>query len=113
VHGLKPESINRVAAVDVPEDVSFLFETRYAIERELDRLARSREIRVSDNRTSVLRLNKSLVEAGVIDPTLENAIREVYSVCSAAIHGRHVTPAQVKFVKDVEPGLIAALRSME
>jgi hypothetical protein len=41
-----------------------------------------------------------------------NDIREVYSVCSPAIHGEPITEAQVSFVRDVAPELIAALRAI-
>jgi hypothetical protein len=111
-HGLKAENITP-AAITVPNDVSFLFETRYAIEKEQARIARSRGL-LPDNRTiPAYRLGRLLVEAGLMEPRLEHAIREVYAVCSPAIHGQPVTPAQVNFVKDVGPGLIAALQSIE
>jgi hypothetical protein len=48
-----------------------------------------------------------------MEPRLDHAIREVYAVCSPAIHGEPVTQAQIDFVKDVGPELIAALRSIE
>lgn len=40
-HGLSDESLNR-PAIKVPDDVAFLFAARYAIERELRRIASGR-----------------------------------------------------------------------
>lgn len=111
-HGLSAKSVIH-AAIETPPEVSFLFATRYAIERELRRLANGR-LKVPDNRPMpVFRLGRGLVEAGLIEPGLEHAIREVYAVCSPAIHGEPVTEAQMSFVRDVGPELIAALQSIE
>ena len=102
------------AALAVSDDIVFLFATRYHIESELRRLARSREIGAAVRRPApVYLLSRSLVESGLLDPRLGNAIREVYSVCSPAIHGEEVTAAQVAFVKDVGPELISALRAIQ
>ena len=43
---------------------------------------------------------------------LTAAIRDVDSICSHAIHGEDVTPAQVAFVRDVTPELLEALRAI-
>jgi hypothetical protein len=37
----------------------------------------------------------------------------VYSVCTPAIHGEDATPEQVRFVRDVAPGILAALRETQ
>ncbi|WP_051412954.1 hypothetical protein [Methylophilus sp. 5] len=98
----------------VSDDVAYLFATRYHIESELRRLASDREIGATIRRVPPTHLlSRSLVESGLLSPRLGNAIREVYSVCSPAIHGEPVTAAQVSFVRDVGPELIAALRSIE
>jgi len=49
----------------------------------------------------------------LLHPNIANAIREVYSVCSPAIHGEPVTVAQVNFVRDVTPQIIEALTEIE
>lgn len=48
----------------------------------------------------------------MISPNLAHAVREVYSVCSAAIHGEDVSDNQVQFVRDVAPELLAALEAV-
>jgi hypothetical protein len=112
--GLKADTSKRTA-IDTPDDVAFLFGVRFAIEKELRRIASNRlSVTAPDSRPmSVFRLGRMLVAAGLMEPRLEHAIREVYAVCSPAIHGEPVTQAQTNFVKDIGPDLIAALRSIE
>jgi len=99
--------------MQVSEDVQFLFATRYHLESELRRLATRTQVGVAARRPQpVFVLSRALVEAGLLDARLGNAIREVYSVCSPAIHGEAVTEAQVSFVRDVASELVAALRSI-
>jgi len=99
-HGLKAGSTSR-PTIEAPDDVTFLFATRYAIEKELRRIASGR-LKVPNNRPMpIVRLGRALVEAEVLEPRLENAIREAYAVCSPAIHGEPVTQAQINFVRDV------------
>lgn len=99
--------------LNVPDDVTFLFRTRFHLESELRRLS-SRVKGSSPQKRSmpVHVLSRSLVETGLLDPGLASAIREVYSVCSPAVHGEPVTEAQVSFVRDVAPNLIAALQAI-
>lgn len=101
------------AQVPVSEDVALLFATRYNLEKELRRIGGSRQL-VGESRRPmpVLHLTRSLIQAELLEPRLANAIKEVYSVCSPAIHGEPVTQAQVTFVQDVGPELIAALRAI-
>lgn len=107
----------RTTIVSAPEDVALLFAARYSIEKELRRIAEGRQMfsgiaSLLPRSLPIGRLSTMLVEAEVIDPRLSNAIREVYAVCSPAIHGEPISEAQVSFVKDVAPGLIAALQAV-
>lgn len=101
-----------LADLEVADDISFLFATRYGIERELRRLARERQLEVGGRRVGGMQLSRALVQAGVIDPPLDNAIRDVYSVSSAGVHAEDVTAKQVGFVREVAPQLIGALRAI-
>jgi hypothetical protein len=96
----------------VHSDVQFLFATRLHIEKELRRIARERDLHDVARRGSTMQLTRALVTAQVIEPSLEKAIREVYAVCSPAVHGEDVTAAQVRFVRDVAPSLLAALKAI-
>lgn len=110
-HGVQqpPPPVN----VHVSKDVSFLFSVRHNLEKELRRIGETRQL-IGDSRRPmpVLYLTRALIQAELLEPRLANAIREVYSVCSPAIHGELATPAQVAFVQDVGPELIAALRAI-
>jgi hypothetical protein len=55
---------------------------------------------------------QALAEAGVIDPRIASAIRDVYAVASLSVHVETVSPAQIAFVRDVATELIAALRAI-
>ena len=111
-HGVKEEP--KQPALAVNDDVAFLFATRYHIETELRRLAAGREVATVMHRPlPTFRLIRYLSESEILPPDLGNAIREVYAVCSPAIHGEKVTEAQVSFVKGVGPKLVATLRALQ
>lgn len=99
---------------EVPQNVGILFEARYEIERELRRIWRQRTDQGETRRAlPVFQIARSLANEGVLDPGLANVVREVYSVASPAIHGESVSNAQVAFVKDVAPKLVATLKAIE
>jgi hypothetical protein len=54
-----------------------------------------------------------LVQNELLQPRFAHAIREIYSVCSPAIHGEPVTDAQISFVQDVAKEVIDALSEIE
>ncbi|HKS81552.1 MAG TPA: hypothetical protein VJR23_08590 [Candidatus Acidoferrales bacterium] len=94
-----------------PETIS-LFEARYNIERELRRLWLQNSHAITSRRfTPTIRVLQSLIEDGVLDDRIGDAVREVWTVASPAIHGEEVSAAKVKFVREVAPGLVAALKA--
>jgi hypothetical protein len=109
VHGVRLETATP-KDLQVTDDVAFLFAVRYAIERELRRLARERQLDIPTRRVAGMQLLRALAQAEAIEPSLDQAIREVYAVSSAAIHSDDVSPAQVGFVREVGPQLVGALR---
>ena len=96
----------------VDDDVIFLFRTRRDLEVELRRIADERQLLTSGRPLAGTQLSRLLAQAEVVEPDLIRAAREVYSICSPAIHGEPVTPAQIAFVREVGPDLIAALRAI-
>jgi hypothetical protein len=115
-HGMHPGQA--AAPLAAPDDAIFLFSVRYNIERELRRIAEGRQLdfstgAVARRKPTIAQLARLLSEAEVVEPPLASAIREVYVVCSPAIHGEPISEAQVAFVKDVASQLIAALRSIQ
>ncbi len=115
-HGVRP-SISASPLV-APEHASLLFAARFNIENELRRIAEGRQIFSSTSHLvrrplPIFQLVRHLSEAELIEPQIASAIREVYSVCSPAIHGEPVTKAQVSFVREVTPELVATLRAIK
>ena len=110
--GVKEEPKQPALAVD--DDVAFLFAIRYHIETELRRLAaRGIVARAMRKHLPTQRLLRELTETEIVPQDLGSAIREVYAVCSPAIHGEDVSEAQLEFVKDVGPQLVATLRALQ
>lgn len=101
------------ANLSVDSDVSYLFQVRLHLEKELRRLWTQR-LDVDEGRrsVSVFRIAQELAKADLIQPNLVGVIREVYSICSPAVHGQPVTEAQVAFVRDVAPEIVRALRGL-
>jgi len=96
------------AAAD--DKVEYLFRTRLQLETELRRLYK--ELAGTDApRIGALRLLPNLISAGVISDEMAVVVREVYSVCSPAIHGETVSEAQIQFVRHVAPPLVAQLKT--
>jgi len=115
---LRSQGVKQTQAVrekfDIPEDVSYLFKARFEIEKELRRIWRQRNPQEESRRSlPAFQVAQSLVSAGIIDPGVAIALREVYSVASPAVHGQPVTKAQVAFVKDVAPQVLATLKAIE
>ncbi len=98
----------------VPDDTQFLFSVRYAIENELKRIGKWLWTPPEERlyRTT-LKIADILSMRGTINSQVVDIIREVYAICSSAIHGEDVSEASVKFVQDVSPPLIAYLKSKE
>lgn len=100
--------------VDIPQDVQFLFATRYNLEREIYRIAYARGVSPFGPRVmSPMQMIRAIASAELISPQLERSIREVYAVCSAAVHAQDVTPAKIAFVRDVADDLLSALRAID
>jgi hypothetical protein len=113
------------AKPEIPDDNRFLFEVRYTIEKELRRIWKQYQTEVTarswakpwsaelERPQSAFQITRSLDELGIIAPELSSVIREVYRVCTPAMHGEEVSQTAVGFAKDVAPGLIASLKATE
>ena len=93
-------------------DIQYLFSARLAIENELRIINRPMTSGIGEYQRfePVHRIVQSLVRAERITPEIGNAIREVYSVCSLAVHGEDVSPAKIDFVRTTAPQLLSALK---
>ena len=90
-------------------DLDILFRARYSIKKSLRTIFNSIAEDKRRRPEPVFRIVEYLIKNELIAPQMGNAIREVYSVCSPAIHGEDVSPAQVDFVRNTAPELISAL----
>jgi hypothetical protein len=90
-----------------------MFASRRDIEVELRALAERVQDDPDQKRFApVSRLLWLLTGAGTLDKHTANLIREVYSVCSLAIHGERISEKQVDFVLKTAPELIGVLRAI-
>lgn len=109
---VSPSEASDLAIERIDDDVAYLFAARYELESALHRVYNRatagyvRPSRSAMQQAELLRLSE------VIDSRLFDAIREVYAVCSAGIHGLPVTPARLEFVRETAPGLVQALKAL-
>ncbi len=101
--------------IGVPDDVQYLLSIRYVMERELRRLWESQLAGELPGRgpRPLAHVLQSLIQTGLVESRLGDAILQIHRVTSAAVHGAEVTPGQIDFVRSVGPGLIASLRALE
>lgn len=97
-----------------PETV-YAFSSRYHIENEITRIYNSRFQIIENERerfVSVGKMVDELVRADIISSPLGRSIREVYSISSAAIHGREPSKEKIIFLKDLSPTLVETLKAI-
>ena len=94
----------------LPADVQYLFSARYNIEREVRRITDA--LLDPRSRTQIRRQVDILAEMGSIPHEMNQAIIDVYRICSPAVHGDPVSVEQVNFVHEAVPRLLATLRQI-
>lgn len=101
---------------DLPPDVTLLAAARINLEKALRSLYRPYVSATTAwdpvRHEPVTRIVSVLTRAEVLSPDLAHAVREVYSVCSLAMHGEEVSTAKVEFVRNTAPELINALQAL-
>lgn len=113
-HGIQAPGDLSVIEEQVPDNVQFLFLVRNQLEKEVKRLFRLHIAEIGEEQyVPISQILKILVKNEVIDLDLAGAIREVYKVCSPAIHGESFTEIQVNFIKDIGPKLITSLKALK
>lgn len=106
--------VQNAGPTQVDEDTRYLFQVRYTIERKLRRISETLvDLSEKRSRAPIAYLTVHLVRQEVMPPNLGRAIRDVYDVCSPAIHGEPISAEQVTFVRDVAPGIIETLTEIE
>lgn len=110
-HGVQvPDTIS--SKMEIPDNTRFLFSIRYEIDKEVKRIWQYSAAKEGKRPLPILQIIRSLTEFEIINPKLANVIREVYKICSFAIHGEHVTDGQINFVRDLAPQLIVSLKAI-
>lgn len=100
--------------IETPENAIYLFSVRLEIEKELRRIWNQRFVDVETKRLmQINRIANYLVETELIDSRLGGIIREVYAICSQAIHGEDVSKIKVDFVREIAPELITSLKGIQ
>jgi hypothetical protein len=111
-YGSPPEP-GLTSRISVDDYTQTLFEARYSIERELRRIAAARLDTSGEGiPRPVVEIIGTLIESQLLDLGLASAIREVYAICSFAVHGQTPSEGQVRFVENVLPGLLKALHAI-
>ena len=108
-----PSPVKTFKRAKIEEDTQFLFSVRHEIEKELRRIWKEfYPVEEGKPTKSFFQMVHSLSEIGIIKPEHTLVIRDVYNVCSPAIHGVQVSKSQVKFVRDIEPELMKSLKAI-
>lgn len=110
-HGFSPDT-SKPTELSVDPNVLFLFQARHNIEKELRHLNAPYEHGVLRRFIPIHKILKSMTDNDIMSNDLASAIREIYSVCSPAIHGEAVSEAKISFVKDTAPEVIGTLRAI-
>jgi hypothetical protein len=107
-----PAKTIEITNLSPPPEASLVFSVRYQIEKEIRRIAVGREIQVGGRAPTPMTVLRLLTQTEVIERSLEKAVRDLYAVCSRGVHAELVTKAQLDFVRDVGPRVIAALAAI-
>lgn len=98
--------------ITVDDRVLFLFSVRFSIENELRRIW-DINIEGPDVRTlNFMSILGDLTALDIISTEMGKAIKDVYTVCSPAIHGRRFSQSQYEFVKEVAPKVISGMKAI-
>lgn len=94
----------------IDDDTSMLFAARYNLELELNRIAEEMGISPLRRPVPFRELLMALTSAGHLNGDVSEAIQEVQLICNQGVHGVKPTSAQISFVRDMAPVLVAILK---
>ena len=111
--GLITRSLRDDSRPQDPE-TNLLFNLRRTIELELKRIDSSRfGLGWDYKRFSLFQSTQRLLQAGLLPPSLAAAMRDVYAICTAAIHGEEMSPKQLAYAKEIGPQIVSALTAIQ
>lgn len=109
--GLITRSLRDDSRPQDPE-TNLLFNLRRTLELELKRIDSSRfGLGWDYKRFSLFQSTQRLLQAGL--PSLAAAMRDVYAICTAAIHGEEMSPKQLAYAKEIGPQIVSALTAIQ
>lgn len=108
----EPSGLKHAKWMGAPPDSVALFNSRYALETRLRELYREFGPQSVQGKEPVNRIVRELIAQGLLSKDLAGPILEIYSICSAAIHGEDLSSAKIDFVKNTVPDLTVALDSI-
>jgi hypothetical protein len=112
----KGVSIRSLQDDSIPEnpELNYLFNLRRSIETELRRIE---SIRLGFDwdyrRFSFSQIIQRFVQADLMPLGLAAAIRDIYAICTAAIHGEQMSPKQIAYAKEIGPQIVLALKRIQ
>ena len=96
-----------------PDNSKYLFGIRYNLEKRLRKIwEQSSLFEAGSKPVPISPMLTGLVKAQILDPDLAYMIREVYTICSAAIHDVEVSEEQARFVRSNSPSLFVYLDAL-
>jgi hypothetical protein len=100
----------------LPQDpeANYFFNLRRNIELELKRIDSSRfGLSWDYQRFSLFPSMQRLLQAELLPPSLAAAMKDVYAICTAAMHGGELSPKQLAYAKEIGPQIVAALKAIQ
>jgi hypothetical protein len=97
--------------LNLDADTKLLANVRVALERAVRRIARNSGL-MSGRLFFLNRILDDLVLRGVLNRNITSSIKDVYAVCSLAVHGEKPSAQQVEFVRATGPTLVYLLRKI-
>ena len=111
--GLSIRSLQEDSLSQDPE-TNLLFNLRRNIELELKRIESSRfGLGWDYKRFSLFQSTQRLLQAELLPPSLASVMRDVYAICTAAMHGEKISPKQLAYAKEIGPQIVSALRAIQ
>ncbi|MGB9277173.1 MAG: hypothetical protein WCC08_18255 [Terrimicrobiaceae bacterium] len=108
-------SIRSLPDDSLPQDpeTNLLFNLRRNIELELKRIDSSRfGLGWDYRRFSLFQSTQRLLQAGLLPPSLAAAMRDVYAICTAAMHGEEMSTKQLAYANEIGPQIVSALTTI-
>ena len=114
VRNKQREKTTAIADITVPEEISSLSHIRYVIEKELRRITKMYWL--SEDLTyypkTTIQMLDFLTKTEIIHRNLAFVIKETIAWCNSAIQDEKISEDAIKFVQEIAPAIIEALKAI-